>query len=291
MSAPKPELTHEARISLMRARWAVIQTGLITSGLALFGVYVLANRINEEHVMNLYIFTWVPAGAWVVGTIAGSGYAIASWWSGIPVRRMLLAVVLLLQSAAYFAGHYGDLQSMGLVYRDTRDPVSFIDYFHQMTLHLGARVHSERAFDEREVKRIGYAVRALEFCVFLLGAAASALMLVGAPRCRLCRGAIKQHDLGAVSDTKWPQTLARLEHFAKSDNSESFTRALSPMGSSTADITVQLCRCKACGSATIDLVKRDHPKQRRPARLHTLNVSRNFAEAILPPIARPAHAT
>src|SRR5687768_3394038 len=120
------ELTSSSRTALTRARWAVIQTGLITTGLALFGVYVLANRINEEHVMSLYVLRYFPLGPWLVGTIAGIGYGVAAWWMGVPVRRWLLLAILALQFGAYFLAHYVDLQSLGLIYRDTREPVGFV---------------------------------------------------------------------------------------------------------------------------------------------------------------------
>ena len=81
--APQPPPAHNA---LTRARWFVIQTGLITTGLALFGVYVLANRINDMHVMTLYVMRWLPAGPLVIGVIAASGYALGAWWAGVRVR-------------------------------------------------------------------------------------------------------------------------------------------------------------------------------------------------------------
>src|SRR3989442_15651040 len=110
MSDPSPALpVHNA---LTRARWFVIQTGLITTGLALFGVYVLANRINDMHVMTLYYFRWVPVGAIVIGVIASSGYALGAWWSGVRVRGGLLLTILLLQLIAYFAAQYTEFSSL-----------------------------------------------------------------------------------------------------------------------------------------------------------------------------------
>src|SRR3954454_6120519 len=103
---PMPDSPLDVRHFLTRARWSIIQTGLITTGLALFGVYVLANRINDVQVMNLYIFTWIAAGAWIVGTVAGSGYAVASWWNGMRVRGWLLLMVIAIQLLAYFCAHY-----------------------------------------------------------------------------------------------------------------------------------------------------------------------------------------
>ena len=54
-TAASDEHAKKIETALVRAQWFVIQTGLITTGLALFGVYVLANRINDMHVMTLYV--------------------------------------------------------------------------------------------------------------------------------------------------------------------------------------------------------------------------------------------
>ena len=90
----------EFRAAVSRAQWAVIQTGLITSGLALFGVYVLATRINDLHLMNMYIWGWIPFGPLLVGLIAGSGYILASWWFGVRVGPGMVLTIMLLQIGA-----------------------------------------------------------------------------------------------------------------------------------------------------------------------------------------------
>src|SRR5215216_266586 len=84
----------KAHAAFVRARWFVLQTGLITTGLALFGVYMLANRINDMHVMTLYVLHYLPAGPLLIGVIAASGYALGAWWSGVRVRGGLLATIL-----------------------------------------------------------------------------------------------------------------------------------------------------------------------------------------------------
>jgi hypothetical protein len=47
-AAPPVDLSHAVR----RARWALVQTGLIASGPALFDDYVLSNRINNVELMQ-----------------------------------------------------------------------------------------------------------------------------------------------------------------------------------------------------------------------------------------------
>jgi hypothetical protein len=277
-----PELSPKARQSLARSRWAVIQTGLITTGLALFGVYVLANRINEEHVMTLYVLRWIPAGPWIVGTIAGSGYAIASWWLGAPVRGMLYAAVLALQACAYLVGHYTDLQSMELVYRDTREPVAFRDYFHYATINLGHNVTAE-PIDDAKATRIGYSLRTLELIVFCMGAAGSGVMLIGASRCHWCHGSVKQVKLGTLTASRLPAALPSIEHFTNTAQAEPFMQLIrQPHESGVAAevFEVNLCRCRACGNATIELTPQKSA-QRDGAQMHVFAVSYEFAEAVV----------
>src|SRR4051812_1113010 len=119
--------------SLSRAGWSVIQTGLITTALALFGVFVLASRINNVDAMDFYWPAGVPLGAAVVGAVAGSGYVAGSWWTGLRVRRWLLAAVLAIQCLAFVAAHYAEFSTLDLVYSDTKDPVQFWNFFHYAT--------------------------------------------------------------------------------------------------------------------------------------------------------------
>src|SRR3954468_22778085 len=97
----KPMLDDQTRHALSRARWVVIQTGLITTGLVAFGLYVLGSRIEHIHFLYFYVFTWIPLGAITVGALAASGYAMGSWWTGVPIRGSLLATILMLQIGAY----------------------------------------------------------------------------------------------------------------------------------------------------------------------------------------------
>ena len=132
--APTPLVTRldyasspDFRAAVSRAQWAVIQTGLITSGLALFGVYVLATRINDLHLMNMYLWDWLPVGPMLVGLIAGSGYILASWWFGVRVGPGWCWRSCCVQLAMFLACHYADFETRDLVYRDTGQPVGFVD--------------------------------------------------------------------------------------------------------------------------------------------------------------------
>ena len=80
----------------------VLLCGLVTSALALLGVYLLDTWTDDFHIMGWYADYVIPVGALIVGVVASSGYGLASWFSGIKITRSLLGMVLLLQLVAYF---------------------------------------------------------------------------------------------------------------------------------------------------------------------------------------------
>src|SRR5262245_22630652 len=91
----------------------VLQSGLITSALALAGVYWLNKNTDDFNIMGWYADYIIPVGAVIVGFAAGSGYGLASWYTGVRISRWLLVTVLLLQAVSYVAAEYVE-------YRDVR---------------------------------------------------------------------------------------------------------------------------------------------------------------------------
>ncbi len=255
--------------AISRARWSVIQTGLITTGLALFGVYVLANRINDVKVMDLYVLRWIPAGAWIVGTVAGSGYAIASWWNGMRVRGSLLLAVLALQALAYFAAQYVQFESFDppFVYRDTNEPISFSAYFHYTTLNLTPRNSDEDDSDDaHHLGTWGYAMRGVELSLFSLGAISAAVVLFGQAACPLCHGNTRRRRIATLPDDAAPATMKVLREHAAAGNVRAFAAIVSELQSRPESplpggIDVCLYRCTVCGNG---LLCAQHDADRRP---------------------------
>ena len=257
VSQSAPAVVPSVHSALIRARWFVIQTGLITTGLALFGVYVLANRINDMHVMTLYVFRWLPAGPIVISVIAASGYALGAWWSGVRVRGGLLLTVILLQLAAYFTAQYTEFSSLSLRYPDTGEPVGFAAYFHHITMLLMAYLH-----ENVPVQRSGwgYLLRGVEAMFFALAGLGSALVLVGQPTCPGCRGMLQRRRLATLSSSAADDALTRLRDLARAGNAMQFQSAVrlydEGEGAPPADdppVDVFLQRCKACGNGYLEV--------------------------------------
>jgi hypothetical protein len=243
--------------ALVRAQWFVIQTGLITTGLALFGVYVLANRINDMHVMTLYVLKYIPAGPIIIGVIAASGYTLGAWWSGVRVRGGLLITVLVLQLAAYMLAQYTEFASLNLRYPDTGNDVEFTTYFHHTTMSLVSYLHEGMAMRS---SAWGYALRAMEAVLFSVGAVASALVLVGQPTCPVCRGLLQRKRVATVSSSAAPAALARMSELARQGDVSRFADAVrvydeGAAGPPADDPPLDLCvrRCKACGYGYVEV--------------------------------------
>src|SRR5438045_3862552 len=80
----------------------VLICGLITTALALLGIYLLDRNTDGVHIMGWYANYVIPAGALLVGIAASSGYGVGSWFSGIRITRSLLWTMCVLQVIAYF---------------------------------------------------------------------------------------------------------------------------------------------------------------------------------------------
>jgi hypothetical protein len=248
---------------LARSRWSVLQSGLVTTALALFGVYVLASRTDDTHVMAMYALGYVPVGALVVGLLAGSGYVLGAWWFGVRVRRGLLLSIVLIQLAAYGAGLYVEYACL-TIYRDADETVSFPRWVHETTVDWTPAVGQ---FRRAAVGNWGYGLRVLEAGLFCLGALASALVLIGRPACEGCGGLLQRRRIGSVPVRRSAQVVAHLQEVAGRGSLKAFQRALrgrdihtgleppppplSSEGRPEPMVELYIDRCIACGNGYI----------------------------------------
>ena len=237
------------RADVSRAQWAVVQTGLITSGLALFGVYVLATRINDLHLMSMYLWGWVPFGPMLVGLIAGSGYILASWWFGVRVGPGMVLAIIFIQFGMFMACHYADFETRDLVYRDTGERVGFGAYFDRMTRRLGER---ELELTEPPAWR-GYAIRFAEGIAFAAGGLLSALTLVGRPKCGACGGLVRSKPLGRIGGPRVNDVIKRLEERARVRDARGFLAEIAGQANleqNARELTIT--RCEVCSIGMIE---------------------------------------
>jgi hypothetical protein len=228
----------DVRTAVVRARWALVQTGLITTGLALFGDYVLSSRVNDVELMPWYVGRF-PMGAAIVGAAAALGYFVGSWWTGVRVRGWLLVGILGLQLLAYIGAHYAEFATHPLYWRDTEEPVRFWSYFHYTTMEL--------AFTGAQPPTAvqAYALRGVEFLVFAALALLSPFVLIWRERCTTCGASAESLPIGSLAHVDDVRTLKQM---SAANNLAIMQKLISP---TPGTIDLMLLRCPVCGTSTL----------------------------------------
>ncbi len=234
-----PPRDTQTRNALSRAQWAILQTGLITSGLALFGVYVLGCRDNKFFIMHWSARRWIFLGPLIVGGICASGYLIGAYWSGLRIRGWLFVTVLLLQLISFTAAHYAEYATALPIWSASREPPSFTDYARFVALHMSGDYDHPHP-----PQQLALASTGLQIFQFCLGALLSPLMLARKPRCRFCGGTLHQRMIGSITT---PGDIPRLTHFATLGDAAPLQSLLQPKDLPIPDeLAVQLTRCVVC---------------------------------------------
>jgi hypothetical protein len=257
-----------------RGRLFVIQTGLITTAIALALVYWLSHA-TEFNPMGFYVKYIIPLGAIAVGAVAGIGYGLASSWTGAKIGRGLLVTVCALLVAAYFVAQYIEFRELDLVYEDTGRPVWFIDYFHATTVGMTFTSTSSDAEEGEPLGVWGYAFRLLEIGGFVLGGLIAPLVMKSKPYCDACQRYQTTKELGLIpitpvhaqDATKTPEAAAdeaaaryeRLRGFAEAGDVNGFRAEMEPfandqkaIGKHPSRTRLRLIYCKGCATGRLE---------------------------------------
>jgi hypothetical protein len=173
----------------------VILAGLLTTGVALAGVYAL-DRFSDTNVMGWYANGFLPIGALLVGFVASVGYGIASWRTGLKIRWSLLLAILALQLIAYFVAQYIVFVMQGpLVEIRTGRVIGFWKYYDLITVNMTWQdsMHPDRPADP--LGSTGYWLRFGEIVGFLCGTLIGPALLFKVPYCELCQRYMKRQRL------------------------------------------------------------------------------------------------
>ena len=172
-----------------RAFWVIV-IGLITTALVLFAHWAI-ETYWEWSPMGFYVNRILPAGALIVGLVAGTGYAVGARVSGVKVRRGLLVAVLLLLLACYAGSHYA--QYLGLD-PAIRAQVSFFEYFDFFTRNM-AFTDTKTDKTGGPLEGWGYLVRVAELVAFMGGGVIPLAIVGGGSYCELCQRYMKKKHL------------------------------------------------------------------------------------------------
>jgi hypothetical protein len=218
----------------------------------------------------------LPIGAAAVGFVAGSGYGLASRFTGVKIRSGLLVTILGCQAAGYFAAQYVEYLQVAPCYEDGT-PMSFLEYFDIIARSFAFKGDDGSLGEPMGV--YGYAFRILELAGFMVGGIIAPLILKGMPYCDLCQVYMKRRNLALVpagvlprkikkkdleaqaaydaeiakADEVADQAMARLTELAAAGNADEFFAIVSQIDATkketaklTRRILLQLAFCARC---------------------------------------------
>lgn len=191
MLSPAPINVREERSYL-----PVILSGLVTTVLALLGVYVLDVTVEDFHIMGWHADYVLPVGAVIVGVVASSGYGLASWLSGVKITKALLWIVLGLQFAAYFGAQYIEFKNLHLVHRANHSPVGFLEYYDTVARSFAWK--QDNGGVGSALGAWGYFFCGLEVIGFAAGGLIVPGLLRKAPYCADCQRYMKTKQLAYI---------------------------------------------------------------------------------------------
>ena len=188
----------------------IIAAGLCTTAATLFAVFVLHGAANEN-IMGWHIAYIIPVGATVVGLAASAGYGIASWVTGLKIRKKLLRTIVRLQVVAYFGAQFATFASLPQRYyraapyrptfvrysHETPAQLTFTRYFYLNATQLAWRNHDGDVRNQLLIWA-GFIVIGVEILGFALAGLVVPGLLRFKPCCGLCQMYLKTRKLGTV---------------------------------------------------------------------------------------------
>lgn len=165
-----------------KAGWPVLAAGLATSAGALVLVE-LCNRGGFDP-MGFYLNWIIPAGALIVGIVAGLGYCLSAWLRQARVRTPLLGGVGVLQVGVYAAALY--LTYLAVLREIAPVEMDFTTWFRASCENMTFS-DSKSKGEPTLLGLWGYFFKALEMGGFCLGSLIPLFVLRGKPYCDACQ--------------------------------------------------------------------------------------------------------
>jgi len=184
----------------------VIGSGLATSAISLFLVFLLAAVTEDFQLMGFYLNYIIPIGAIGAGLVAGSGYGFASWLSGVKISRKLLLAVVGLQIGTYFLAQYVEYRNFAPCYEDGT-PLGFFEYYDYMARSF-AWTQDDGSMGE-PIGLWGYAFRLLEVAGFAIGGLIVPLILFKKPYCAKCQVYMKTRNICLIPNGVQPKRIKK----------------------------------------------------------------------------------
>lgn len=154
--------------------------GLASAVVALLLVYLLGKA--DINAMGFYVNYIIPAGAILVGLVAGCGYGIAARVKQYKVTRNFLISIFLLQVGVYFAAQY--ITYRQLVGDDPAAP-SFVEYY-QWSVESTGWAPDKPGQEVKSFGKWGWGIELLAILGFAGGSLIVLAVMGGLPYCGAC---------------------------------------------------------------------------------------------------------
>lgn len=162
----------------------ILFAGFFTSGVALLAVAIV--NLFGFNIMGLNFAFIVPAGAIIVGLLAGSGYALASKLFNVKARPEFFLILLLVAVVTYFLSHYVTYRFVLWQNQLTTTNLTFVEYV--KTSAENSTIKSSRyGQTETQLGGWGYLFLVLELIGFTLGSLVPTLVLGAKHYCENCQ--------------------------------------------------------------------------------------------------------
>lgn len=241
----------------------VLVAGVVTTALALLGVWWLDNNTKDFHIMGWYADYVLPAGALIVGIAAGTGYGFASYLTGLRIRRGLLLAVLGLQLAGYAGAQYLEFQSLmreGPIVDENGEALTFARYYHIRATSFAWNDHGKQG---EPLGGWGYFFLGLGVVGFALGGVLAPAALMKMAYCERCALYMKSRPLAWVPASIPTRRVSKKDSAAQAAYAEEQQRAAT--GAST--VLARVNELAARGDAlALRAALADHPASGGDAR-------------------------
>jgi hypothetical protein len=230
----------------------VLQCGILTSVLALAGVYWLNKNSSDFHIMGWYANYVIPAGALIVGLVAGSGYGIASRVTGVRISRGLLWTVVLLQAGAYVGAEYVEyrdvIKQLGQAGAARVQPgrlPTFLEYYDFKARSFAWKKDQGNGAGA-PLGGWGYVFVLLGAAGFILGGLIAPAVLFAVPYCEGCQRYMSRKVLGVLPAAVPVKKISKKDTAAQ----EAHAREQEEAGERASSAVVRLGGAIAAGNAT-----------------------------------------
>lgn len=212
-----------ASIPRRRAGFLLYTLGLISAGLVLF-LDAVATGFGWN-ITGYYVCWVVPIGAIVLGLIGGMGFALASRFTNVRLRRVDVYIIGSFSLIAWFAIQYlkysaevANSQVNGYPFS-----LSFLEYMLEVAESFTFKGSQPLGY-------AGYVIMLLEMAGFVLGGLIPALYVFGLSYCEACGRYLRKTATGHVTH---PMSIKELMKFKREQRDYPLQKAIDEVEAET----------------------------------------------------------